>query len=264
MPSKLYHSKTCNLKTCILCFVLSRRTLLNVYIVYLQDKLLWRFFCLSERHEHCIAPRCCLQSSKANTPWSWALVKTIERDENNHWESKHIAKNTSSLKSIQVGRCFEIKTLRTYVMVKWKVWLSSQSLGPLMKVFGVRFPALVMCISFFLASRYWTVYHGLFDAIEWMNELNGVLGRDSVLVRLYWAGTTWAYEMNFAMNHAPGARSLARPVAQQSSATTVPRMPHLTLSFLSLPPSFPASPVSFRSIFHFSLSLSHPLSRSLS
>ena len=30
--------------------------------------------------------------------------------------------------------------------------------------------------------------------------------------------TTWAYEMNFVGNHAPGAGSLDRPVGQQSSA----------------------------------------------
>ena len=30
--------------------------------------------------------------------------------------------------------------------------------------------------------------------------------------------TTWANEMNFVMNHAPGAGSIARPVGQQSSA----------------------------------------------
>ena len=29
--------------------------------------------------------------------------------------------------------------------------------------------------------------------------------------------TTWANEMNFIMNHAPGAGSLARPVGKQSS-----------------------------------------------
>ena len=29
---------------------------------------------------------------------------------------------------------------------------------------------------------------------------------------------TWVNEMNFVMNHAPGARSIARPVGQQSSA----------------------------------------------
>ena len=31
-------------------------------------------------------------------------------------------------------------------------------------------------------------------------------------------GTTWDDEMNFVMNHAPGAGSIARPVDQQSSA----------------------------------------------
>ena len=34
---------------------------------------------------------------------------------------------------------------------------------------------------------------------------------------LYWAGTTWANEMNFVMNHATGAGSIARPVDQLSS-----------------------------------------------
>ena len=33
-------------------------------------------------------------------------------------------------------------------------------------------------------------------------------------------GTTWANEINFDMNHAPGAGSIPRPVDQQS---TVPR-----------------------------------------
>ena len=40
-----------------------------------------------------------------------------------------------------------------------------------------------------------------------------VLGHDSALARLHWAN-----EMNIAMNHAPGAGSIARPVDQQSSA----------------------------------------------
>ena len=47
--------------------------------------------------------------------------------------------------------------------------------------------------------------------------MNGVLGHDSVLIRLYWAGATWGNEVNFVMNHAPGAGSIARPVDQQSS-----------------------------------------------
>ena len=37
--------------------------------------------------------------------------------------------------------------------------------------------------------------------------MNGVLGHDSALVRLYWGGTTWANEVKFVMNHAPGAGS---------------------------------------------------------
>ena len=56
--------------------------------------------------------------------------------------------------------------------------------------------------------------------------MNSVLGHASTLVRLYCAaGTTWADEMNFVINHAPGARSLARPVDQQSNhcATDAPR-----------------------------------------
>ena len=40
--------------------------------------------------------------------------------------------------------------------------------------------------------------------------MNGVLGHDSELGRLYWAGATWANEMNFVMNHAPGARGILR------------------------------------------------------
>ena len=48
---------------------------------------------------------------------------------------------------------------------------------------------------------------------------NGVLAHDSTLVR---PGTTLANEMNFVMNHAPGAGSIARPVDQQSSALWMP------------------------------------------
>ena len=51
----------------------------------------------------------------------------------------------------------------------------------------------------------------------------GVLGQDNALVTLYWAGDNYAHEMNFVINHAPGARSIARIVDQQS--TTVPRTP---------------------------------------
>ena len=44
--------------------------------------------------------------------------------------------------------------------------------------------------------------------------MNDVLGHDSAR---YWARITWANEMNFITNHAPGAGSLAQPVIQQSS-----------------------------------------------
>ena len=40
-------------------------------------------------------------------------------------------------------------------------------------------------------------------------------------VRLYWAGATWANEIN----HALGAGSITRPIDQQSRATTVLRTP---------------------------------------
>ena len=38
--------------------------------------------------------------------------------------------------------------------------------------------------------------------------MNGVSRHDSALVRLYGPGTTWANEMKFVMNHAPGAGSI--------------------------------------------------------
>ena len=44
----------------------------------------------------------------------------------------------------------------------------------------------------------------------------GALGLDSALVS--GPGTTWANEMNIAMNYAPGAGMIARPVDQKSSA----------------------------------------------
>ena len=47
--------------------------------------------------------------------------------------------------------------------------------------------------------------------------MNGILGHDFALLRLYWGRATWANEMNFVMNHAPGAGSIVRPVDQQSS-----------------------------------------------
>ena len=51
-----------------------------------------------------------------------------------------------------------------------------------------------------------------------MKEMVGVLGHNSALKGYTGPGTTWADEMNFVLNHAPGAGSLARPVHQQSSA----------------------------------------------
>ena len=52
---------------------------------------------------------------------------------------------------------------------------------------------------------------------EAMNEI-GVLGHDSVSQGYTGQDTTWANEINFVMNHAPGAGSIARPVDQHSSA----------------------------------------------
>ena len=46
----------------------------------------------------------------------------------------------------------------------------------------------------------------------------GVLSNDSALKGYIAPGTTLAIEMNFVMNHAPGAGSIVRPVHQQSSA----------------------------------------------
>ena len=49
-------------------------------------------------------------------------------------------------------------------------------------------------------------------------EMTGVLGHDSALGRLSFAGDNLGYVMNFVMNHAPGAGSTAGPVDQLSSA----------------------------------------------
>ena len=38
------------------------------------------------------------------------------------------------------------------------------------------------------------------------------------IVRLYWAGATWANEMNFVMNHVPGAGSITQPAVDQQSS----------------------------------------------
>ena len=45
----------------------------------------------------------------------------------------------------------------------------------------------------------------------------GVLGHDSALKGYTGPGKTWANEMKFVMNHAPGGGSIARHVGQQSS-----------------------------------------------
>ena len=47
--------------------------------------------------------------------------------------------------------------------------------------------------------------------------MDGVLGHNYALHGFTGPGTNYANEMNFAMNHAPVAESLARPVDQQSS-----------------------------------------------
>ena len=52
-------------------------------------------------------------------------------------------------------------------------------------------------------------------------------------VRLYWTRETWAIEINFNMNHAPGAGSIIRPVDQQSST--------LPLSYGCLPSAWTIS-----------------------
>ena len=46
----------------------------------------------------------------------------------------------------------------------------------------------------------------------------GVLGDDSATVKAILGWRTWANEINFIMNRAPDAGSIARPVGQQSSA----------------------------------------------
>ena len=40
------------------------------------------------------------------------------------------------------------------------------------------------------------------------NQMNGVLGHNSVLEGFTVLGTTWAIAMNFVMNHVPGAGSI--------------------------------------------------------
>ena len=50
-----------------------------------------------------------------------------------------------------------------------------------------------------------------------MNDMNGGLGHDSVLLGFTRPGTAWVNEMNFEMNHAPGAGSITQSVDLQSS-----------------------------------------------
>ena len=54
---------------------------------------------------------------------------------------------------------------------------------------------------------------------------------DAALVRLYWAVTIWGNEMNFVMKHAPGARSIALPIDQQSNALSLYHGHPLTCTF---------------------------------
>ena len=49
-----------------------------------------------------------------------------------------------------------------------------------------------------------------------------VLGHNSALLGYIKPGITYANEMNFVMNHAPGAGSLARPVDPQSTVLRLP------------------------------------------
>ena len=42
--------------------------------------------------------------------------------------------------------------------------------------------------------------------------MNGVLGQDAVLQEYTAPGKTWDNELNFGMNHGPGARLIPRPV----------------------------------------------------
>ena len=48
--------------------------------------------------------------------------------------------------------------------------------------------------------------------------MNAVLGNNSALEDYAVPWTTWANEINFGMNHAPGAGSIAQPVDLQSNA----------------------------------------------
>ena len=51
--------------------------------------------------------------------------------------------------------------------------------------------------------------------------MNGILGLDSALWGYTEPLATWTNEINFDMNHAPGAGSIAQSVDQQSSEIPV-------------------------------------------
>ena len=58
--------------------------------------------------------------------------------------------------------------------------------------------------------------------------MTDVLGHDFALVSITRPGTTWANNMNFVINRAPGAGSIVRPVEQQYSALPLPRIPPMS------------------------------------
>ena len=49
------------------------------------------------------------------------------------------------------------------------------------------------------------------------SKMNGVLGHNVALSGFTGQMTTWVNEINFSLNHAPGAGSIVCPVALQSS-----------------------------------------------
>ena len=59
-----------------------------------------------------------------------------------------------------------------------------------------------------------------------------VLGHASTLEGYIGLGTAWANKVNFVMNYAPGAGSIAQPVDQQSMVTMVLRMPPILIEKL--------------------------------
>ena len=59
--------------------------------------------------------------------------------------------------------------------------------------------------------------------------MDGVLDHNSALSGYTGPAPTWVNIINFDMNNAPGAGSIARPVGQQSSDTIVPQNPLIVL-----------------------------------